>query len=187
MSSLQEIESQTIQKFARCVQKKYNVPAQDVLTLWYNNPVETVYIDGSCLNNGKPTARAGIGCWFGHNDVRNVSHRIQGKQSNNTAELNAFIKCYEIIATNLTLGCKYEIVTDSKYLIQCATTFGAKCDNAKWPHDVLNRELVIHVYNIVQSYPNIKLVHVLAHTNKKDIHSLGNAEADKLARCAVGI
>ncbi len=34
-------------------------------------------------------------------------------------------------------------------------------------------------------YTNIQFMHVYAHTNKKDIHSIGNSMADKLAYDAI--
>ena len=56
-----------------------------------------VYTDGACTNNGKETAKAGIGIYFQDNDSRNVSRRITGKQTNNRAELLAIIVSYFII------------------------------------------------------------------------------------------
>ena len=36
-----------------------------------------VYTDGACSNNGKNNALAGIGIFFGINDIRNVSKKIK--------------------------------------------------------------------------------------------------------------
>ena len=36
------------------------------------SPVAVVYTDGSCLGNGRPDARAGVGVWFGEGDTRSV-------------------------------------------------------------------------------------------------------------------
>ena len=60
-----------------------------------------VYTDGSCSNNGRENAIAGIGIYFGENDTRNVSQRVIGKQSNNTAELGAIIHLYGIIENDI--------------------------------------------------------------------------------------
>ena len=63
-----------------------------------------VYTDGSCSNNGKSNAKAGIGVYFGDNDSRNVSERINGKQTNNRAELLAILKAGQIIGKdNVTI------------------------------------------------------------------------------------
>ena len=60
-----------------------------------------VYTDGACSNNGKDNALAGIGIFFGINDTRNVSKKIEGKQTNNTAELSAIIETYYIIENDI--------------------------------------------------------------------------------------
>ena len=86
-----------------------------------------VYTDGACSNNGKLYAKAGIGIFFGHNDKRNVSERVDGKQTNNTAELTAIIKTYPIIENDIMNNKKIVIFTDSIYAIRCATTYGEKC------------------------------------------------------------
>ena len=39
-----------------------------------------VYTDGSCINNGKKTAKAGLGIYFGPDDPRNTHRPIVGKQ-----------------------------------------------------------------------------------------------------------
>ena len=43
-------------------------------------PPLNIYTDGACSNNGKPTAKAGFGVWFGENDERNVSQTYDGRQ-----------------------------------------------------------------------------------------------------------
>ena len=35
-----------------------------------------VFTDGACRNNGKQNAIAGIGVYFGENDIRNVSRKF---------------------------------------------------------------------------------------------------------------
>ena len=55
-----------------------------------------VYIDGSCINNGKENAVAGYGVYFKEDDEKNEYNRVEGKQTNNTGELTAFIRALEI-------------------------------------------------------------------------------------------
>ena len=97
-----------------------------------DNPDYYVYTDGSCINNGKENAIAGIGIYFGENDVRNVSQRVIGKQSNNTGELGAIYHLYDIIESDILSGKKIGIVSDSRYAIICATTYGKKNDDKEW-------------------------------------------------------
>jgi ribonuclease HI len=85
-----------------------------------------LYTDGACINNGKENAIAGFGIYFGENDIRNVSKRVQGKQSNNTAELTAIIETFPIIQPDIDLGKKIVIMSDSEYAIKCCTSYGKK-------------------------------------------------------------
>ena len=62
-----------------------------------NREIIKVFTDGSCSMNGTSNAKAGIGIYFGKNDIRNVSQRIKGKQTNNTAELSAVIEVFSIL------------------------------------------------------------------------------------------
>ncbi len=145
-----------------------------------------VYTDGACSNNGKPDAIAGIGIYFGPDDSRNVSRKIEGKQSNNAAELTAIIEAFNIIKKDVKKGKKIAIVSDSEYAIRCATTYGEKCAKNNWENDIPNKELVQLLYDTYRA-TSVKFIHVMAHTDKTDMHSLGNDGADKLANKAIGL
>lgn len=144
-----------------------------------------IYTDGSCVNNGKSNAKAGIGIFFGFDDPRNVSQRIDGKQTNNTAELSAIIKTARIIENDVKENKNITICTDSEYAIKCLTFYGEKCCNRNWKDDIPNKELVQEIYELYRDKPNIKFLHIRAHTNNTDAHSVGNEQADKLANLAV--
>ena len=148
---------------------------------------EYVYTDGSCSNNGRPNAVAGIGVYFGEADPRNVSERVQGKQSNNTAELSAIHKVYEILEQDILSGKRIAIVSDSEYAIRCVTSYGEKCAKKLWKDDIPNKELVKQLYELYSNKLNIQFIHVMAHTGKQDKHSIGNDGADKLANLAIGL
>ena len=68
-----------------------------------------VFIDGACKNNGKPAANASYGIFWGQNDIKNIYGIIPNtyKQTNNTGELYAAIKClqqiYELKISNITI------------------------------------------------------------------------------------
>jgi ribonuclease HI len=146
-----------------------------------------VYTDGACSNNGKSNALAGIGIFFGIEDTRNLSKKIEGKQTNNTAELSAIIETYYIIENDINSGKKIGIVTDSEYAIKCVSSYGEKCSKNNWNKDIPNKELVKTAYEIYKDKLNIKFIHIKAHTNNTDIHSSGNDNADKLANNAIGL
>jgi len=151
------------------------------------DPDYYVYTDGSCSNNGKDNALAGIGVFFGITDCRNISKKIMGKQTNNTAELSAIIETYSIIENDIVNGIKIAIVSDSEYAIKCVSSYGEKCSNKGWNVDIPNKELVKTAYEMYKNKANIQFIHIKAHTNNTDIHSRGNDQADKLANLAIGL
>lgn len=148
-----------------------------------------VYTDGACVNNGKPNAIAGIGVYFGPNDSRNVSRRIIGKQSNNTAELSAIIEVFSILEEEIKLGKQIIIYSDSKYSIRWSGEYGEKCEKKNWEKKdkkgiykpIPNLELGKQLYFLCKKNKNIFLKHIRAHTGLQDEHSLGNNKADELA------
>ena len=146
-----------------------------------------VYTDGACSNNGKADSLSGIGIFFGINDQRNLSKKLDGKQTNNTAELTAIIEAYYIIKSDLDNNKKIAIVSDSQYAIRCLTSYGDKCYNKNWNTDIPNKELVKQAFELYRNITNIKFIHIKAHTNNNDIHSIGNFNADKLANIAIGL
>ena len=150
-----------------------------------------VYTDGSCINNGQPTALAGYGVYFGENDVRNESKKVVGKQSNNTGELTGIIRAIEILEDNLKKDEKIAIYTDSEYVIKCLSTYGDKLKKNNWKTSTdkkpPNVELVKKAHGLYNTYKkNIKLNHITAHTNNTDEHSIGNKGADLLANLSIG-
>ena len=146
-----------------------------------------VYTDGACSNNGKINAKAGSGIFFGENDIRNMSKRVEGKQTNNVAELTAIIDTYNIIENDILSGKKILIFTDSKYVLRCVSTFGKKCCKTGWNVDIPNKELVRTAYDMYHNKSNVKFLYVKAHTDNTDVHSIGNHNADKLAKMAIGL
>jgi ribonuclease HI len=145
-----------------------------------------VYTDGSCSNNGQRNALAGIGIYFGENDPRNVSQRVMGRQTNNTAEVGAIIHLHMIIKDDIQDGKRIGIVSDSEYAIRCVTSYGKKCEEKGWP-DIPNRDLVKQLYQLYKGISNVKFFHIMAHTEKTDSHSVGNDGADRLANAAIGL
>lgn len=149
-------------------------------------PDTMVYTDGSCINNGYPNAEAGIGVYFGLNDSRNVSKKIDSnKKSNNIAELTAIITAYKILEEEIKENKKIVIFSDSMYAIRCITIYGEKNEKLKWNKTIPNIELVKEAYELFKNKSNIKIIHIKAHTELTDIHSLGNQEADRLANLSI--
>lgn len=139
-----------------------------------------VYTDGACTCNGREGAKSGIGVFFGEDDPRNVSRRIGGKQTNNTAELSAVLEAYRSIKDDVATGKRVVIVSDSEYVLRCVTTFGARCAREGWVKKMPNRALVRAAYEAFVD-TGVRFMHVRAHTGRTDEHSIGNAHADRLA------
>ena len=147
-----------------------------------------VFTDGACSKNGYSNACAGLGVYFGENDKRNFSEKIEGKQTNNVAELSAIYKALIIVEKNLHIGENILIVSDSEYSIRCCTSYGKKNYDLNWKKDFPNKELVKIIYEKILQYPTqIFFKHVFSHTGKEDFFSNGNDHADKLANKAIGV
>lgn len=146
-----------------------------------------VYTDGSCINNGKKNAKAGIGIYFGENDPRNVSRPVEGKQTNNVAELTAILVAMDILKNEIDEGRRIVIYTDSEYAIKCFTSYGRRLQSMGFltKDPVPNLELIKEGLSKVKN--NVFFQHIRSHTGNQDKHSLANEEADKLANKAIGI
>jgi ribonuclease HI len=137
---------------------------------------EYVYTDGSAINI-KGEFYSGFGVYYG--DDRDISVFL-GKNTNNVAELSAIHYALEHCDSKKTA-----IYSDSTYALLCCTSYGDKCLKKNWP-DIPNRDLVRSTYELYQSKKDrVTLVHVSAHTLRNDQHSLGNKEADRLAKAAI--
>ena len=80
-----------------------------------------VYTDGACFNNGYYGARAGVGVWWGYDHPLNISAPAQGRQTNNSAEIEA-----ATIAVTQAADSELDsltIITDSEFLINCQAGF----------------------------------------------------------------
>lgn len=149
-----------------------------------------VFTDGSCSMNGTINAKAGIGIYFGKGDKRNISKRINGKQTNNTAELSAVIEVFSVLKDEIEKGKTIIIYTDSQYVLRCCTSYGEKCEKTNWKKkkgEIPNVELAKKAYYLYKQYNNVKLEWIRAHTNQNDDLSIGNDGADKLANMSLNI
>ena len=172
---------------------KKNIPVKPKPPPPLFEPDYYVYTDGACSKNGSKHAVAGIGIYFGEHDPRNVSKRVVGKQTNNMAELTAIIETYPFIETDILANKKIGIITDSEYAIKCVNSYGKRCSKNGYTSsygsggDIPNKELVKTVYELYKDHKNIQFIHCMAHTNNTDIHSIGNAGADTLAKQSLSI
>lgn len=153
-----------------------------------------VYIDGACANNGRVTAKAGYGVYFGEGDPRNEYGPCpEGKQTNNVGELTGFIRCLEILDEDIhQKGINVNVYCDSEYVLKCVTTYGSKLEKQGWASTLTDKqppniELVKRAYTLYQACKGRVTLHkIRAHTGYEDEHSKGNAGADRLANLGAG-
>ena len=169
-----------VKGYKGAIYKKFKLESDAILFL--NNGVKKeetniikVYTDGSCINNGKKESKAGIGIFFGDDDKRNVSRKLNlDRVTNNVAELSALIEALDILKNESR---DVIIYTDSKYCILCCTSYGDKQRLKDWSDNIPNKDLVMEVYNKYREKDNIRLEYVMGHSNIYE-----NEMADKLAR-----
>ena len=190
------------QFFKTTQQKKSNLDAKDFLDSLNIAEKVSVFTDGCSLNNGSKTKKhfGGIGIFFGDNDPRNQSIKLEETKNNpitnNKAELKACIKAIEIILKTERPNVNITIYTDSEYTINCITKWAKGWKINDWKKtkngtkvEIKNKDLIITLFNLYNKY-SIKFKHVKAHRSKPNENSkdyyewYGNYMADKLANQA---
>tara|TARA_B100001094_G_scaffold320749_1_gene367443 strand:- start:96 stop:671 length:576 start_codon:yes stop_codon:yes gene_type:complete len=149
------------------------------------NDYINIYTDGACINNGKKNAKAGIGIYISDNFT--ISEKLNGVPTNQRAELYAILKSLLII--DIIQYKNIYIYTDSMYSINCITKWVKNWKKNGWKDskkkDIKNKDLINNIDKIYSKYNHIYFKHILAHTSNKDIHSICNNKADKLAKNSI--
>jgi ribonuclease HI len=153
------------------------------------NPVCSIYTDGCCLGNNKPTGdpsrRAGFGVYMKKDDRTTpsieLSGRVKGEQTNNRGELIAFL-------LGLQIALKYDkqcrMFTDSKYCLDAyngyldswVRTEGMKADGTPVKHWDLWQIVLQLRTNLEEQRKQLDVQWVKGHSKVA-----GNEAADKLA------
>ncbi|KAL7031635.1 hypothetical protein ACKWTF_007079 [Chironomus riparius] len=139
-----------------------------------------VFTDGSCENNGKKHAIAGLGVYFGDDHPLNASEPVSGRATNNVGEIQASIK-----AIREAHNCKIprlNIFTDSQFLINSVCKWMSSWKKNDWKlatgKQVANKIDFIVLDKLMDSGNTIiKWTYVPAHSGYH-----GNEAADKLAK-----
>ncbi|ORX86483.1 RnaseH-domain-containing protein [Basidiobolus meristosporus CBS 931.73] len=141
-----------------------------------NDPAQqkiVVYTDGSSRGNGQANPRAGVGVYWGDNDPRNVSERLEGRQTNQRAEITAALRAIQTSGDDKSV---LEIRTDSNYVIQSMTQWVYGWLKKGWK-GVTNKDLLQELHTAIQKREGkIIWTHIRGHTGV-----YGNEMADKLA------
>jgi ribonuclease HI len=143
-----------------------------------------IYVDGSCLDNGKPTAIASIGMWIEGKPDMSVSELIPDvRQTNQVAELCALKRA----VTAAKLYRNTNVYSDSNYAIKCVTIWyeswkkkGFKTSRKKQPVNIDIVEDIIGIVDEIKSIGgSISFIYVPGHSGNE-----GNTMAHNLAMTA---
>ncbi|XP_017766191.1 PREDICTED: ribonuclease H1 [Eufriesea mexicana] len=137
-----------------------------------------VYTDGACSSNGRTTARAGIGVWFGDDHPLNVSQAVVGRATNNMAEIQAVtIAAKQAKKAGIK---KLKINTDSKFLISCINNWMPKWKANGW--NTAANKPVINKIELLEMEEALKSLNIIWNHVNGHVGIYGNEMADKLAR-----
>ena len=139
-----------------------------------------IYTDGSLIKKNS-NIFAGYGIYIPKLEFKHFAP-LQGKKTNNRAELQAILYAINIFKDNK--DAVLNIYTDSKYSILIFTSTGEKYKKNNYKdsfgEDVKNKDLVKKAVNIKNKY-KINFINIKPHTGLSDVHSMGNKIADELA------
>lgn len=150
-----------------------------------NTETFVIYTDGACKNNGSKMGNvsAGIGVHFSQNNciqLKDISQKLSIENpTNNKAELLAIDKALESCLKENLQG-KICIYTDSQYCIDAITKWYDQWSQSGKLQGKKNVEYISSIKGKLKNM-DVSFVHVRGHTNKQDVHSLGNNRADNLA------
>jgi ribonuclease HI len=165
----------------------------DLLTLCspivvIGHPTIGLYIDGACPGNGTPSAKGGIGAYFGPNSPYNISKALPGhNQTSQRAELlaaaAAFQQILQVVLQNAGLEL-FIVVTDSAYLVDGLSKYVYRWKMNGWKtakgKDVANRDLIEPLDKMLDDMSNKGIDVLFWKVDRSE-----NVEADQLANMAV--
>jgi len=149
----------------------------------------TFYTDGSVMIK---KSHYGYGVWCEELGVK-IS-KIVSPTTHNVCELLAIIHALKIILShcNKNKNKIYKIYSDSVYAIKSLTVWCKKWKANGWKNSkkqpVKNIKIIKYGVGVLKkikltSDVQVHIHHIAAHTNLTTPHHLGNAVADKLAKC----
>ncbi|KXN92154.1 Ribonuclease H1 [Leucoagaricus sp. SymC.cos] len=98
-------------------------------------PGLAVFVDGCCLDNGTPNARAGMGVYFGPGSPHNISRPLggNGPKTNQRAEIRAAVlalgKVYRLLRFGDLCTSHLAIISDSAHVVNSMTKWVEKWRN----------------------------------------------------------
>jgi len=180
-------QEQIIKNYTQIIEYKKNKNTETQNTPKNNNNTDTnsnisIYCDGACSGN---PGKSGSGLALYKNGEKPVLYygNYNANGTNNTAELKALYKAL-LLADEIQTTEKITILSDSKYSIDCISTwaYGWKKNNwTKKSGEIKNLELIKNAHNLYEQLKNkIILKHVKGHAGIE-----GNELADRMALHAI--
>uniref|UniRef100_A0A3B4AWS2 Ribonuclease H1 n=1 Tax=Periophthalmus magnuspinnatus TaxID=409849 RepID=A0A3B4AWS2_9GOBI len=155
-------------------QKRAKQEATSSSDFTYMGDSVVVYTDGCCSSNGKSSAQAGIGVYWGPPH----SVRLEGRQTNQRAEIQAACRALELAKANNIH--KLVLYTDSKFTINGVTSWVKSWKLNGWRlksgGEIVNKEDFIKLDQL-NSELQVTWLHIPGHAGYH-----GNEEADRLSR-----
>lgn len=139
-----------------------------------------IYCDGACSPNpGK--SGTGIAIYQQSSLIELWYGLYEANGTNNTAELNGMLEAFKLAKTFIKQGKSVQVLSDSKYSIDCITKWATGWKNKGWKkadgQPIKNPELVQACYTLYQEIKsNVTINHVKGHANIE-----GNELSDRMA------
>lgn len=144
-----------------------------------------IYTDGSLIRK-ENKIYCGYGYFIPSKNIRVSRPFLDEKKTNNRAELTAILESIECLDEEERQQ-RLCIYTDSQYSIFLFTGTGERYEKNHWKNEkneeVPNIDLIQKLLLYKRTY-KIHLLKIRAHTDETDVHSVGNAMADRLANQA---
>ena len=145
----------------------------------------TVFTDGACSGNGSSNALGGIGIYHPDKELTDVSEPFFLRPiTNQRAELYAIYYALDRIQYFIPQVKEILVVSDSNYSIQTLTKWRFNNNGKIQTGKAMNMDIINPLIDMLDKTledVKVKFKHVNSHTGKKDVYSLGNDMADKLA------
>lgn len=140
----------------------------------FGNPLRVLYTYGVCDNNGFVNSKGGIGIVFGAPNICNFSGPLHGtKHTTQRAELAAVYQALRIVWNRRDYP-KWEIRTDSVYVMECLTVHLEDWKKNGWKtaqgYPVENQEYILAIDKLLKklAYKGVFFQFQLVGTNTGD-------------------
>jgi len=149
-----------------------------------------ISIDGACLGNGTPAARAGLGVYFGPGSHLNVSELIpEGAQTSQRAEIRAAVRALQIarqaVENDISTNC-IVLLCDSSYVVRSMTEWVFRWQENGWKNSgggpVVNAKDLKELDSLIEALAEDGIDVEFWNVGRED-----NVEADKLAAKACAL